>query len=60
MGKLSKADRVEPACCATLPTCSHATKTAPQFFSLVSRSAKEMPIAESTNVKWITATMVTI
>lgn len=27
--------------------------------SRVSRSAKEMPIAESTKVKWITATMVT-
>ena len=31
----------------------------PQCLSRVSRSANEMPMAESTKVKWITATMVT-
>lgn len=31
----------------------------PQCLSRVSRSANEMPMAESTKVKWITATKVT-
>ena len=58
-GRLGLAVAVMPVRGVDLRESGHGAKCS-QVFSRVNRSANEMPMAESTKVKWMTATIVTI